>query len=113
MVPCQISVKLQALSILSSFHGRISTGKRKKHFPLDEFLNGPIPTLWYVMLCVMFKFLWVTRGACNPNLQVVVMHVLHVCSQHSFGLPLRMYIMYGMHITQFDPARLNLLSLLI
>ena len=33
-----------------------------------------------------------------------------VCSQHSFGLPLRMY---GMHITQFDHARLNLLSLVI
>ena len=49
-----------------------------------------------------------TRGARNPNLQVVVTHASHVCSQHSFGLPLRMN---GMHITQYDHARLDLLSL--
>ena len=33
-----------------------------------------------------------------------------VCSQHSFGLPLRMN---GMHRTQFDYARLDFLSLVI
>ena len=33
------------------------------------------------------------------NLQVVITHALHVCSQHSFGLPQRMI---GMHRTQFD-----------
>ena len=31
-----------------------------------------------------------TRRAHNPNLQVVITHASHVCSQHSFGLPLRM-----------------------
>ena len=31
-----------------------------------------------------------TRGARNPNLQVVITQAWHVCSQHSFGLPLRM-----------------------
>ena len=51
-----------------------------------------------------------TRGARNPNLQVVITHASHVCSQHSFGLPLRMY---GMHRTHFDHARLDLLSLVI
>ena len=51
-----------------------------------------------------------TRGARNPNLQVVITHASHVCSQHSFGLPLRMN---GMHRTQFDHARLDLLSLVI
>ena len=35
-------------------------------------------------------------------------HASHVCSQHSFGLPLRMS---GMHRMQFDHARLDLLSL--
>ena len=37
------------------------------------------------------------------HLQVVITHASHVCSQHSFGLPLRMY---GMHITQhvFEPS---------
>ena len=49
-----------------------------------------------------------TRGACN--LQVVITHASHVCSQHSFRLPLRMY---GMHRTHFDHARLDLLSLVI
>ena len=51
-----------------------------------------------------------TRGARNPNLQVVITHASHVCSQHSFGLPLRTN---GMHITQFDHARLDLVSLVI
>ena len=50
------------------------------------------------------------RGARNPKLQVVITHASHVCSQHSFGLPLRMN---GMHRTQFDHARLDFLSLVI
>ena len=29
-------------------------------------------------------------AARNPNLQVVITYASHVCSQHSFGLPLRM-----------------------
>ena len=37
-------------------------------------------------------------------------HASHVCSQHSFGLPLRMN---GMQRTQFDHARLDPLSLVI
>ena len=56
------------------------------------------------------KSLQATRGAHNPNLQVVITHGSDVCSQHSFGLPLRMN---GMHITQFDHARLDLRSLVI
>ena len=51
-----------------------------------------------------------TRGALNPNVQVVITHASHVCSQLSFGLPLKMN---GMHRTQFDDARLNLLLLVI
>ena len=42
-----------------------------------------------------------TRGARNPNLQVVITHASHVCSQHSFGLPPRMNEMQN---TQFDHA---------
>ena len=57
-----------------------------------------------------FILLRVTRGVCNPNLQVVITHASHVCNQHSFRLPLRMY---GMHRTHFDHARLDLLSLVI
>ena len=48
-----------------------------------------------------------TKGARDPNLQVVITYASHVCSQHSFGLPLRIY---GMH---FDHARLDLVSLVI
>ena len=50
------------------------------------------------------------QTARNPNLQVVITHASHVCSQHSFGLPLRMY---GMHRTHFDRARFDFLSLVI
>ena len=40
--------------------------------------------------CAKFEeYVQVTRGALNPNLQVVLAYALHVCSQHSFGLPLR------------------------
>ena len=35
----------------------------------------------------------------NRNLQVIIMHASHPCSQHSFGIPLRMY---WMHKTHFD-----------
>ena len=41
--------------------------------------------------CLMHSFvslLWAARGARNPNLQVVITHASHVCSQHSFGLNL-------------------------
>ena len=46
----------------------------------------------------------------NPNLQVIITHASRKCSQHSFGLPLRMN---GMLKTQFDHARFDLLPLVI
>ena len=61
-------------------------------------------------LRISLKLLRATRGARIPNLQVVVTHASHVCSLQSFRLPLRMN---GMHITHFDHARLDLLSLVI
>ena len=50
----------------------------------------------FVLQTIPFEFelfLRATRGAHNPNLQVVITHAswLHVCSQHSFEVPLRMY----------------------
>ena len=56
------------------------------------------------------ELLWATRGAHNPNLQVVITYASHVCSQHTFRLPLRMN---GMHRTQLDHVRLDLPSLII
>ena len=44
-----------------------------------------------------------TRGACNRNLQVVITHASYVCSQHSFGPPLRMFS-NGMHKTHFGSS---------
>ena len=35
------------------------------------------------------KLLRATRGTRNRNVQVVISHASHVCSQHSFALPLR------------------------
>ena len=60
--------------------------------------------------CPLTGFLRATRGARNPNLKVVIMHALHVCIQHSFGLLLRMN---GMHKTQFDQGRFELLPCII
>ena len=45
-----------------------------------------------------------TRGARNPNLQVVITHASHVYGQHSLGLPLRVS---GIHKTPFDHARFD------
>ena len=42
------------------------------------------------------SFLRAPLVARNPNLQIVIMNASHVCSQHSFGLPLRLN---GMHRT--------------
>ena len=49
-------------------------------------------------------YLRATRGACNPNVQVVITHASHLCSKHSFVLPLKMN---GMHRRQFDHARFD------
>ena len=66
---------------------------------------------WVYFTIKIFKKLFrATRWAHNPNFQVVFTHASHVCSQHSFGLPLRMY---GMYRTHFDHARLDLLPLVI
>ena len=54
-------------------------------------------------------YLRAKKWARNPNLLVVITHASHVCSQHWFGLPLRMY---GMHTTHFDHGRLDLLPLI-
>ena len=66
-----------------------------------------------IIIIIYYLLLLATRGTRNPNLQVVITHDSHVqctvCSQHSFGLPLRMNGMY----TQFDRARFDLLSLVI
>ena len=70
----------------------------------NESTNAVKDLLSYILI------LRATRGARNPNLQVVITRASHVCSQHSFGLPLRIN---GMHRTQFDHARLDLLSLVI
>ena len=50
------------------------------------------------------ELLRATRGANDRNLHVVVTHAVHVRSQHSFGLPLRMN---GIHRTQFDHSWLD------
>ena len=68
------------------------------------------PVIWQGVSKADVQLLRATRGACNPNLQAVIRHASHVCSQHSFGLPLRMY---GMHRTHFDHAYLDLVSLVI
>ena len=62
------------------------------------------------MTVIFDHLLRVTREGRNPNPQVVITHASYVCSQHSFGLLIRMN---GMYRTQFHHARLDLLSLVI
>ena len=50
------------------------------------------------------------RSPQSLNLQVVITHASHVCSQHLIGLPLRVN---GMHRTLFDHAHFDLLPLVI
>ena len=68
------------------------------------------PVIWQGVSKADVQLFRATRGACNLNLQVVIRYASHACSQHSFGLPLRMY---GMHRTHFDHAYLDLVSLVI
>ena len=72
-------------------------------------LSCSLYLIWYPVLTLGLgrsgydiTLLRATRGARNPNLQVVITHASHVCSQHSFGLPLRMN---GMHKTQLNVQR--------
>ena len=67
----------------------------------------PSPQKFSELSTDYYQVLYYRRG-CSANLQVVITHVSHVCKLHSFGLPLRTN---GMHITQFDHACLDLLSL--
>ena len=78
---------------------------------IDDFDNKLLnASSWLLCSLLEITLLRATRGACNPNLEVVITHASHVCTQHSFGLPLRMN---GMQGTQFDHARLDPLSLVI
>ena len=55
-----------------------------------------------VIIIIIIIIIGGTRGARNPNLQVVIItHAPYLCSQHSFGLPLRIN---GMHRMQFGPS---------
>ena len=72
-------------------------------FSVKSILLSFFPVVMYLYSL----FLRAPLVARNPNLQVVITHVSHVCGQHSFGLPLRMY---GMHRTHFDHAPLDFLS---
>ena len=81
---------------------------------IDDFDNKLLnASSWLLCSLLEITLLRATRGACNPNLGVVITHASHVCTQHSFGRfePLRMN---GMQAgTQFDHARLDPLSLVI
>ena len=77
----------------------------KKDFKIWKFCyHGNVTLIFYSIL------LRVTRRARSPNVQVFVTHTSHVCSQHSFGLTLKMN---GMHRTRFEHARFDLLTLVI
>ena len=104
---------LEAWLVLTSikYHGNLYI-----LIPLNQWLalnrlraTGPgLRQMQFMLLTYCFHLLRVTKGARNPHFQVVVAHASLVCSQDSFGPPLRMH---GMHKTQFDNECLDLLSL--
>ena len=53
---------------------------------------------------------WLKNVSVRFASRFAITHASHVCSQHSFGLPLRKN---GMHRTQFEHARFKLLFLVI
>ena len=79
---------------------------RHKEALAEERANNSL----FRLLLLHNDLLRATRGARNPNLQGVITHVSHLCSQHSFGFPLRMN---GTLKMQFDHMCFNLLPLVI
>ena len=75
---------------------------------LDILFLGRLLDSYKKLFIFYFHLLRARRGARNPNLRLLLpMRCMHVCSKHSFGLPLRMYKMHRTH------ARLDFLSLVI
>ena len=78
-----------------SYNRAYSTCQKSPHV----FSNGPWAAMYLLttplegtFICekVCKLLLRARRGARNLNPQVVITHASHVCSQRSFGLPLRM-----------------------
>ena len=107
---CGIKVSLRHNSL--NTNSNISSGPetdaiaKKLRGSRTGYLSGR--KSWELLLFYLGRFLQAKGGARNPNLQVLIAHASHVCSQHSFGLPLRVN---GMHIKQFDHSHLDRLSL--
>ena len=80
--------------------------------------RGKIESQYICQKCEIWMWQYIvdalesTKSICgrNPNLQVFIMHVSHICSQYSCGLPLRIN---GMHITHFGRTHFDLWSLVI
>ena len=98
----------------------VDEGHRMKnhHCKLTQILNTHYAAPHRILLTgtplqvQMTVLLQATRGAHNPNFQfsfTLALHV-HVCSRHSFGLPLRTN---GMHKMQSNHVFLDYLSLII
>ena len=81
-----ITCRLQGLLLLLrvvGFHSKLVHILLLQTSLVPKQLNVFMRTIRLVLL------LRATRGDRNPNLQVIITHVSHVCSQQSFGLPLR------------------------
>ena len=105
-----VIINIYSIIIISSVHNG-------SLFPLAPNKTGSCCLLVFskcikfhiqVQTHIPFANCTVTKGAHNPNLQVITC-ASRVCSQPLFGLPLRMN---EMHIIQFDYMHLDLLSLI-
>ena len=68
-----------------------------------QMLNSAIHQ-WIVQLVSLIFICWIVIHPVGSTIQCLNNQGQHVCSQHSFRLPLRMY---GMHRTQFDHVCLD------
>ena len=95
---------LEAWLVLTSvkYHGNlyilIPLHQRLALTVFEQRAPEGLQQMQFMLLTYCFHLLRVTKGARNPHFQVVVTHVSLVCSQDSFGPPLRMY---GRHRMQF------------
>ena len=67
------------------------TPKTESQNPMDclhveNHLKDCFKNQGIICIILQWNIVVATRGAHKPNLQVVIMHSSHECSQHSFGI---------------------------
>jgi len=93
-----------SLNLYSALLKILNRPRKKKN--LNDSLSFGQAILPFSLSGATSFSLWATRGAHNPNLQLVIMQAphVHVCSQHLLGPPLSMNGMHKMQFLHFYPS---------